>query len=94
MSLRSSLEIFVIRPRSSIVLALLCFVIGIISISGLVPLSPNRKYFIGHEWFLASFSWLLAVIFGYCAIKGFSSRPNPTCTSSRARKKRAPYVKR
>ena len=78
MSLRSSLEPFVARPRSSAVLALLCIVLGIVSISGLVPLSPNRRYFPGHEWLLASLSWVLAVLFGYCVLIGMKSWSRPS----------------
>ncbi len=80
MSLRSSLEHFVDRPRSSAALALLLVLMGIISVSGLLPISPNRKYLAGHEWLLASFCWSLALTFGYCAFRGLTVR-------SRARKK-------
>lgn len=73
MSLRSSLGVFVARPWSSAALALLCVVIGIVSVSDLVPLSPNRRYFPGHQWLLASLSWLLAILLGYCASKGLNS---------------------
>jgi len=78
MSFRSSLEVFVARPRSSVALALLCVVIGILFMSGHVPVSPNRKYLPGHQWLLASISWILAVLFGYCASKGFKMRSRPT----------------
>ena len=74
MSLRSSLGHFVDRPRSSAALALLLVVMGIISISGLLPVSPNRKYFAGHEWLLASLCWALALTFGYCAFRGVTVR--------------------
>ena len=74
MSLRSSLELFVDRPRSSAVLALILVVMGLVSISGFVPLSPNRWYFAGHVWLLASLCWALAAFFGYCAITGLKSR--------------------
>ena len=78
MSLHSSLELFVARPRSTAVLALLFIVLGIVFISGLVPLSPNRRYFPGHEWILALLSWALAVLFGTCALIGKKSRPRPS----------------
>lgn len=78
MFLRSSLELFVTRPRSSAVLAILCVVLGIVSISGLVPLSPNRWYFPGHEWLMATLGGVLAFIFGSCAFKGFRSQSRPT----------------
>jgi hypothetical protein len=74
MSLRSSLAVLVARPWSSAALALLCVIIGIVAVSGLVPLSPNRQYFPGHQWLIASVSWLLAIFFGYCAAKGLTSR--------------------
>ena len=78
MSRRTSLELFVARPRSSAVLALLFIVLGIVSISGLVPLSTNRRYFPAHEWLLASLSWVLAVLFGYCALIGMKSGSRPS----------------
>jgi hypothetical protein len=74
MSLRSSLELFVDRPRSSAVLGLILVVMSLVSISGFVPLSPNRRYFAGHETLLASLCWALAVFFGYCAFTGLKSR--------------------
>ena len=77
MSIRTSLEIFEAKPWSSATLALLCLVIGIVSISGLVPLSPDRRYFPGHQWVLALLSWLLAVLFACCAAKGFKMRSRP-----------------
>src|SRR5690606_22609386 len=92
MFLRSSLELFVKRPRSSAALALLCVVLGIVSISGLVPLSPNRWYFPGHEWLLVSLSCVLAFIFGYCAFKGFKSQSRPARRSSGTPQKRDDMV--
>ncbi|MGA7750315.1 MAG: hypothetical protein WCA63_09220 [Gallionella sp.] len=75
MSLHSSLKLFADRPRSSALLALLCVVLGVVFISGLVPLSPNRRYFPDHEWLLAALCWALAALFGYCATIGLKSRP-------------------
>jgi hypothetical protein len=49
-------------------------IIGVVVVSGVIPLSPNRKYFPGHQWLIASLAWLLAVLFGYCAAKGLKSR--------------------
>jgi len=77
MSLRTSLKVFVAKPWSSAALALLCLVIGIVSIRGLVPLSPDRSYFPGHQWVLALLSWLLVVLFACCAAKGFKMRSRP-----------------
>jgi len=71
-------DAFVARPRSSAALALLFVVIGIVSISGLVPLSPNRGYFPGHQWLIAFLSWLLAALFAYCASMGFKMHSRPT----------------
>jgi hypothetical protein len=79
MSLRGSLDGFVAKPRASAALALLCVVIGVVCVSGLVPLSPNRSYFPGHQWVLALLSWLLALLFAGCAAKGFKKlRSRPT----------------
>ena len=65
-----SVALFSSRPLSSAVLALLLLVMGVVMLSGLVPISPNRKYFPGHEWLLAAVCWVLALFFGYCAAKG------------------------
>ena len=73
MSFSSSLELFVSRPRSSAVLALLMVLLGVILVSGLVPPSPNRRYFPGHEWLLASLCWALAVLFAVCAFRGLKA---------------------
>jgi hypothetical protein len=70
MSSSRSVALFASRPWSSAVLALLFVVIGLVVVSGLVPESPNRKYFPGHEWLLASVCWILALFFGYCAARG------------------------
>lgn len=68
-----SLEPFTGRPRSSAVLALLLVLLGAVFVSGLVPTSPNRPYFAGHAWLLASACWVLAGFFAYCAMKSRSS---------------------
>jgi cytochrome c oxidase assembly factor CtaG len=70
MSLKKTLELFTSYPRASIFLALLCILLGVVSISGIVPVSENRRYFPGHEWLLFLLSWVLAVLFGYCGFKG------------------------
>ncbi|HEX9392419.1 MAG TPA: hypothetical protein VF928_13995 [Usitatibacteraceae bacterium] len=67
---RSTLAHFARQPRLNPVLAFLCFVLGTISISGLVPVSSSRHYFPGHEWVLAILSWVLSTWFSYCALGG------------------------
>ena len=74
MRAQSFLRIFVARPWSSAALAVICAVIAIVAVTDLVPLSPNRRYFGGHQWLLASLYGLLAVLFGYCAVKGLRLR--------------------
>ena len=74
MSFRSPIAPFIVRPRSSAVLAVLLVCLGVIMVSGLVPVSPNRRYFPGHEWLLAMVCWLLAALFGYCAQQGLKQR--------------------
>jgi hypothetical protein len=71
---RSFLGIFVARPWSSAALAVICAVIAVVAVTDLVPLSPNRRYFGGHQWVLASLYGLLAALFGYCAVKGLRVR--------------------
>jgi hypothetical protein len=63
------------RPLASAVLAVLLLVMGLVFVSGLVPTSPNRKYFLGYEWLLATVCWVLALFFGYFAANG--RRPKP-----------------
>jgi hypothetical protein len=65
-----SVVLFSSRPLASAVLAVLLVAIGLIFVSGLVPTSPNHKYFPGHEWLLAIVCWALALFIGYCAAKG------------------------
>ena len=61
--------LFASRPVSSVVLALLLVIMGLVIVSGLVPTSPNRRYFPGHEWLLATVCWAAAIFFGYCAAR-------------------------
>jgi bacteriorhodopsin len=70
MSNSKSIKLFSARPRSSAVLAVLLLIMGLVFFSGLVPTSPNHKYFPGHEWFMAIACWALAMFFSYCAAKG------------------------
>ncbi len=65
-----SIELFSSRPLASSVLAVLLLIMGLVFVSGLVPTSPNHKYFPGHEWFMAIACWALAIFFCYCAAKG------------------------
>ena len=70
-SLSNTLDLFIARPLSSLVLALLLVSLGVVAVSGLVPASGNRTYFAGHEWLLAAVCWLMAAFFTFCAIKGW-----------------------
>lgn len=65
-----SVMLFSSRPLASAVLAVLLLAMGLVFVSGLVPTSPNRKYFPGHEWLLAIVCWALAMFIGYCAAQG------------------------
>lgn len=71
MSLPNTLGLFTARPLSSLVLALLLVLLGVVAVSGLVPASGNRTYFSGHEWLLAAVCWLMSAFFTFCAIKGW-----------------------
>lgn len=73
MTFKESSKLFASSPRLSIFLALLCLVLGILSVNDIVPLSENRRYFVGHDWVLASISWGLAIFFGYSGFKGLRS---------------------
>ena len=74
MSLLSSLNVFIERPRRTAVLAVLFVVLGVVSASGLIPLSENRRYFPGHEWLLAGLCWVCAMALAYCACTGLKPR--------------------
>jgi uncharacterized protein (DUF486 family) len=64
------IALFSARPVASAVLAVLLLALGLLIVSDLVPTSPHRRYFPGHEWLLAIVSWGLALFIGYCAVKG------------------------
>lgn len=68
--------LFSSRPLSSAVLAILLLGLGLVIVSDLVPASPNRKYFPGHDWLLAIVTWGLALFFGCCAAKGYNANPH------------------
>lgn len=70
MPVSKSMVLFSSRPLASAVLAVLLLAMGLVFVSGLVPTSPNRKYFPGHEWLLAIVCFTLAMFIGYCAAKG------------------------
>lgn len=70
-SLSNTLDLFSARPLSSLVLALLLVLLGVVAVSRLVPASDSRRYFAGHEWLLATVCWLMAAFFTFCAIKGW-----------------------
>ena len=70
MKAHPAIELFAARPRSTAVLAALLVCLGAVALSGWIPTSPNHRYFPGHEWFLASLCWVLAVVFAHCARVG------------------------
>ncbi len=70
-SFSKTLDLFTSRPLSSLVLALLMVLLGVVAVSGIVPASDIRRYFAGHEWLLAAVCWLMAAIFTFSAIKGW-----------------------
>ena len=39
-------------------------------VGGFVPTSLNRPYFPGHQWFMASLCWAVALFFAHCARVG------------------------
>lgn len=77
MALKNNVSLFSAAPRTSCLLALFFIVLGVIAISGVLPVSENRKYFPGHDWVLALISWGTAVFFGYCGFMGFKSDSRP-----------------
>jgi hypothetical protein len=72
--LRSASAEFAARPWLSVVLAALLIIIGLLFLSGRVPLSPNRRYFVHHAWVMALCCGGLALYFGNSARLGFERR--------------------
>ena len=65
---------FASHPGPSFVLALLTACIGLVFLSGWIPVSPNRLYFVGHEWIMAVLCWAMAIFFALCAWSGLRRR--------------------
>jgi len=74
MNLRSSCDAFAAYPWLSVVLAVLIAVLGIVFMSGWVPVSANRRYLVNHAWVMALCCGALAVFLGNCARLGFGYR--------------------
>jgi NADH:ubiquinone oxidoreductase subunit H len=74
MFLRSASDDFAVRPWLSVVLAALVVALGLLFISGWVPVSPNRRYLANHAWVMALCCGALAVFFANCARIGFQRR--------------------
>jgi hypothetical protein len=74
MTFRSASEEFAVRPWLSAVLAGLIGILGILFMSGWVPVSPNRRYLADHAWVMALCCAALAVFFANCARIGFGRR--------------------
>jgi NADH:ubiquinone oxidoreductase subunit H len=56
------------------VLATLVIIIGLLFLSGWVPVSPNRRYFAHHAWVMALCCGVLALFLANCARAGFERR--------------------
>ena len=67
---------FAEHPMASIVLALLLIFIGIAFVASWIPDSLHRRYFLEHQWVMASLSWLLALFLAACACLGCRSKPD------------------
>jgi hypothetical protein len=74
MTLRFANEEFAARPWLSAVLAGLVILLGILSVSGWVPVSPNRRFIADHAWVMGLGCAALAVYFANCARIGFGRR--------------------
>jgi hypothetical protein len=74
MSLHRGIKLFAARPWSSAVLAAVMLSLGLAFVSGWVPISANRRYFPGHEWFMALLCWAVALFLVRCARAGLRDR--------------------
>ena len=72
--LDQTINVFAARPWSSLVLALLMLCLGALVLSGWIPSSPNRRYFPGHEWVLASLCGVVGLFFAHCARVGLGKQ--------------------
>ena len=66
-----SLDLFKSKPRSSVALAALCLILGILNLSDWIPSSPNRPFQHEFGWVMTVLSLALAGLFAYCAVVGF-----------------------
>lgn len=69
---RRAVETFSARPWASILLAVLLLAIGALFVSGFLP--KSRKYFPGHEWYMAALCLVGAAFFTYSAVLGIRQR--------------------
>jgi hypothetical protein len=74
LNLRSASDEFAARPGLSAVLAALIVLLGVLLVSGRVPVSPNRHSVAGQGWILALGCGVLAAFFANCARLGFGRR--------------------
>ena len=74
MRLSTTVNAFSSQPWRSLLLALLVLLMAFLFLSGWLP--PAKKYFPGHEWFMASFCAGVALFFVICAFIGFRKRGN------------------
>lgn len=65
-----AVEVLSAHPRGCAVLSVLLAVLGLLFLTGWVPKSPNRLYFQGHEWLMATLCFVLTGFFVYCAVVG------------------------
>jgi hypothetical protein len=62
------------QPWRSLLLAILVLLVAFLFLTESLP--PTKKYFPGHEWFMASLCTGLALFFVICAFVGFRKRSN------------------
>jgi NADH:ubiquinone oxidoreductase subunit H len=74
MKIRSASEEFAAHPWLSVVLAVLIIFLGLLFMSGWMPVSPNRRYLADHAWVMTLCCGALAVFFVNCARLGFGRR--------------------
>lgn len=61
----AAVKLFSQRPIATALLALVVAGLGFVFVSGWVQDFPNRRYFPGHEWLIATGCWGLALFFAY-----------------------------
>jgi hypothetical protein len=67
---RQSLQLFILSPFKSALLAALCVVLGLLFVSGWIEPSPERAYIPGQNEMMALLCWAMGAVFARAAWLG------------------------